>query len=136
MSLLGCQSTEYTVLLEYYSKLVDVLQVQSLAPYLIEGHVFTPQDGENVGTITSRKQAAEFLLAKISAQLKAGFENCSVSFYKFLDIAKQHGNADTVQLCGDIEERLVKMKLNESPKEGIILKPMLHVHACVECIPY
>ena len=136
MSLLGCQSTEYTVLLEYYSKLVDVLQVQSLAPYLIEGHVFTPQDGENVGTITSRKQAAEFLLAKISAQLKAGFENCSVSFYKFLDIAKQHGSADAVQLCGDIEERLVKMKLNESPKKGIILKPILHVHACVECIPY
>ncbi|XP_065908019.1 uncharacterized protein [Dysidea avara] len=109
---ISCQSAEYTVILEFYSKLVDVLQVKSLAPYLIEGHVFIPQDGENVGTIASRKQAAEFLLTKISAPLKAGFKNCSVSFYKFLDIAKQHGNADTVQLCDDIEERLVKMKLN------------------------
>ena len=112
MSLLGCQSAEYTVILEFYSKLIDVLQVKSLAPYLIEGHVFTPQDGENVGTIASRKRAAEFLLAKISAPLKASFENCSVSFYKFLDIAKQHGSADTVQLCDDIEEKLLKMKLN------------------------
>ena len=107
---IGCESAEYTVLLEFYSKLVDVLQVHSLTPYLIEGRVFTPQDGENVNIISSRKRAAEFLLAKISAPLKAGFENCSVSFYKFLDTAKQHGNDATVQLCDGMEERLIKMK--------------------------
>ena len=106
----GWESAEYTVLIEFYSKLVDVLQVHSLTPYLIEGRVFTPQDGENVNIISSRKRAAEFLLAKISVPLNAGFENYSVSFYKFLDIAKQHGNDATVQLCDDMVEQLIKIK--------------------------
>jgi len=108
------QSAEYTILLEYYSKLVDVLQVHSLTPYLIEGRVFTPQDGEDISIISSRKRAAEFLLAKITAPLKAGFENCSVSFYKFLDIAKQYGTDATVQLCDDMEERLIKIKSQQN----------------------
>jgi len=81
--------------------------------------VFTPQDGEILDTIFSRKKAAEFLLAKISAPLRAGFKNCSVGFYKLLEIAKQHGNSDTVQLCDDIEERIMTLKLKDQVKRGM-----------------
>jgi len=109
---IGFQSAEYTVLIEFYSKLVDVLQLQveSITPYLIEEHVLSLQDKGNLETISSRKRATEFILSKVSAPLKAGFTNCAVSFYKLLDIAKQYGNADTIQLCNEIEERLITLK--------------------------
>ena len=111
ISYIGCQSAEYTVLCDFYSKLIDALHFKPLIPFLVAEHVLTTQDKENLDQIPSRKGAAEYVLAKISAPLKADFENCSVSFYKFLTIAKQHGNDDTVLLCNDIEQQLIKQKL-------------------------
>ena len=110
---IGCQSAEYAVLIEFYSKLVDILQVESLAPYLVKGRVLSLQDKQNLDAISSKKTAAEFLLSKVSAPLKAGFSNCTVSFYKLLDIAKQHGNADTVKLCDEIEEQIKQLNVED-----------------------
>ena len=86
------------------------LQVESITPFLVEGRVLSLQDKGNLETISSRKRATEFILSKVSAPLKAGFTNCAVSFYKLLDIAKQHGNAGTVQLCDEIEKRVMTLK--------------------------
>ena len=109
-SSVGFQSAEYTVLLEFYSKLLDILQVKALAPYLAEGHVLSPPDKEHIDTISSQKKAADFLLAKILALLKSGFVNHSVSFYKLLDIAKKHGNNETAQLCSEIEVQIIMIR--------------------------
>ena len=109
---------EYIVLLKFYSKLVDVLQVKSLAPYLVGERIISTQDRESIDLICSKKRAAELLLAKVSAPLKAGFDGCTVSFYKLLNIAKQHGNIDTVQLCDEIEECLTIIKSPDQERNG------------------
>ena len=72
-----------------------------------------PQVAENIALVASSKRAAEMLLTRISAPLQAGFKDCLANFYKLLNIVKQHGNISAVQLCSEIEKKLVETTPND-----------------------
>jgi len=109
----GSLCVEFKVFIEYYSKLVDIMETKSVLKYFVEERVILPLEADTITMTTSSKRATELLLMKISAPLQAGFKDCTDNFYKLLDIMKQHGNIAAIELCGGIEKALVEMKADD-----------------------
>ena len=84
-----------------------LVEVKYLLKYFVEEKVILPREAENITVVTSSKRATELLLTNISAPLQAGFKDCSANFYKLLNILKQRGTIAAVQLCNEIEKKLL-----------------------------
>ena len=98
---------EFEVLIEYFSKIVDVIHAGALSGHFVEKNIISPADQLEIFKVTSPNNAAGILLTKISFALKAGK---SKTFYQFLDITEQHGNIDSLQLIDDIRKKVFELK--------------------------
>ncbi|XP_065908416.1 uncharacterized protein [Dysidea avara] len=102
-----CPPLEYSVLIDYYSKLVDSLSAKQLTHHFVSHKIISPKDEEEIlrpSTSTIRGNA--LILGKVVNPLKAGFKNCSDGFYQFLNILEDYGSVDNKSLSLAIRNQL------------------------------
>lgn len=105
------QTPEYTVLTDFYSKLIDSLSVKKLTHHFVAHKIMSPRDEEEIlKTSTSTIRASTLVLSKVVNPLKAGFKNCTNGFYQFLTIIEDHGSADNKSLSLAIRNQLAIIK--------------------------
>ena len=84
-----CHLPEYSVIIKYYSKLIDTLAAKKLSHYFVSHNIILIKEEEEITKpTTSSVRAATLLLSRVINPLKAG---CASNFYTFLDITQQHG---------------------------------------------
>ncbi|XP_065907268.1 uncharacterized protein [Dysidea avara] len=116
---LECPSLEYTVLIDYYSKLVDSLSAKKLTHHFVSRKIISPKDEEEIlRPSTSTIRGNTLILSKVVNPLKAGFKNCSDGFYEFLNILEDYGSVDNKSLSLAIRNQLYTNGKAHSITEG------------------
>ena len=114
-----CPSLEYTVLIDYYSKLVDSLSAKKLTHHFVSRKIISPKDEEEIlRPSTSTIRGNTLILSKVVNPLKAGFKNCSDGFYEFLNILEDYGSVDNKSLSLAIRNQLYTNGKAHSITEG------------------
>ncbi|XP_065907255.1 uncharacterized protein [Dysidea avara] len=64
-------------------------------------------------------RAATLLLSRVANPLSAGFENCTDSFYKFLEITEKHGSQDNSDISQAIRKKLSELATANDTKTSV-----------------
>jgi len=100
----SCKSAEETVFTENYARLINVLNIHTLIPHLIENEVITIDDASDIKSCKRDSEKVTKLLEHISRHLKAG---CTKSFHIMLDIMKKRGTIADQELANEMESSLL-----------------------------
>jgi len=112
---------EYEVFIKFYGKLQSVLSVDTLPPYLFGENLLNINEVKELSTIPTRTRKAVYVLRKILSSLQAGQTQ---SFYMFLSILEEHGNASSLEVVSEM-----KFEIIESFKGNYVLKPYCIHHS-------
>ena len=116
------QIPEYTVFIEYYSKLVDSISptAKRLATHFVPNKIISTIDEDEITKPTTPSiRAATLLLSRVANPLSAGFENCTDSFYKFLEITEKHGSQDNSDISQAIRKKLSELATANDTKTSV-----------------
>ena len=97
------KSVEETVFTENYARLINVLNIHTLIPHLIENEVITIDDASDIKSCKRDSEKVMKLLEYVSHHLKAG---CAKSFHIMLDIMKTRGTIAEQKLANEMESSL------------------------------
>jgi len=106
---------ELKVLNKCYVKLINVLKVQgdNLFQHFISVEIVTLEDYNDCDEVSgSRRSKAKWFVGKISGHLEAGY--CA-SFYKMLEIMKEHGDMICQKLSCEIETSVTQLREVSTP---------------------
>ena len=102
-NVIGQQSVEYKLFTDYYSKLVNTLPASDLFHYFVSDKIISLTDHEDIIRSSKPRQAAKFLLDRVSVQIQNG--NTSV-FSKMLLIMDYHGVNTAKAISREIRNKL------------------------------
>jgi len=88
---------EEEIFMEYYSKLIMIVDIDSLLPYFLQENIITMGDFEEIMTISRPKEKVQVLLQHISGPLQDGYVN---TFHVMLNVMETHGIQATRELAG------------------------------------
>ena len=94
---------EYPIFIKFYGKLASVLPVVTLSPYLVCKNLLNTTEIEELHAISTSVKKAVYVLRKISSSLQAGQTQ---SFYIFITIIEEHGNAASVQVVSEMKSEI------------------------------
>jgi len=100
---------EYEVFIKFYGKLASVLQVHNLCPHLVSKNLLNTTEVEELHVISTSVKKAVYVLRKISSSLQAGQTQ---SFYIFLSIVEEYGNAASTQVVSEMKYEIESFKGN------------------------
>jgi len=95
------------VFIKFYGKLASVLSVATLYPHFVDKKLLNATDVEELHAISASIKKAAYVLRKISSSLQAGQTE---SFYIFLTIIQDHGNAASIQAVSEIKTEIESLK--------------------------
>ena len=72
----------------------------NITPHLVQEKIIDLEHQQKISAAVTNIEKARIVLQIVSAALENGYTN---SFYKILEIMKNHGNSDTKELSTDIE---------------------------------
>ena len=91
-------SVEYEALTQFYSELTAVFHDKNYLAYFVSAKIFLPSDIRHMSTLPD-KDIAMCIVNRISASLESAEKQ---SFYKMLEIMKEHGNHHAQKLAEDM----------------------------------
>jgi len=88
-----------------------MLPAKQLSAHFVSQSIISTKDEEEIiKPTTSSMRAATMLLSMVINPLRAGFENCSVNFYKFVEILQQHGSESLKTLSTIMAQKVEELK--------------------------
>ena len=90
------EKKEYQIFIEFYDKLVNVINVSNIKPYLVSEKIINPEEDAEI-------HRPNDLLLRISGPLKSGLPR---AFYTFLKVLSTHGNDASKELAHLISQQL------------------------------
>ena len=91
----GETSVEYNTFIQFYDKLTTVFHDKNYLSHFVPAGIISPNDVHHMSNLPDNDRAT-CLLKKISAPLECGEKQ---SFYKMLEIMRDHGNLFAKQLA-------------------------------------
>lgn len=97
---------ENEVFIRFYSKLIDVLSINSISHYLVSAKIISTEDIEEIDSLKTSKSKNMYVLRIVDKSLKAGI---TLSFCKLLDIMENYGGDDVTELARTIKKELIEV---------------------------